>query len=636
MHNSIPSPFQLYSEPAISIAKALLRIVHLFVAYSAPISHLITLVILGLTYTQSWPSTPFFFWALACLFAYSFADSLCHLHFLYCLRTLNSPDFAIPLIYPSPSERERVLRGVLSSFQTGDETRECFSQWFYHPNPSVLIWDGRSGQVEFEDIRLENVKEFVASILFSSIPEQLDQTRTQELEEDIELIESVLDYQFPEGRNQSVQCLRPNLEPIKAEYRPLMFYTIIHSIRLCFNLGFYAFGFRKGTVQTPGGPFGYWYHPGTLEPSQTAPRPVPLVLISGLGGIITLFNYAIGLLWRTKRPMFLVGNESVSLNMFSTVHQLMNAGSPETHNQDAEDLNAEDARKERWFNVPHSSNMRPMVLSLHEQTMGVRKMLRQHGFCPISQSTLQQNGGAFVIGHSLGTLLTSYLDREASDWVVGTIAIDPISVLTFLPDLVRTFVYAHPTTLGEMLVRLLAREIGICTVIQRHFYWFQFVTLDPTPRTHYILSEDDALVNHQKVVSYLARHSIPATTLESTPHGGFLFHHLPAVLELTVKLMKQATPAGPSTPPRLPRKMSRIAFQFPAPILIHRPPPSTPGTTPPTTTPSSPMDVSGTVGMTVSFSFTSPPLMALASPPAATTRRRIARRLSLTQPLPKI
>ncbi|KAG0144190.1 hypothetical protein CROQUDRAFT_724112 [Cronartium quercuum f. sp. fusiforme G11] len=650
-HTTIPPPFHLYSQTTLSILHPLLRTLHVLIRFSAPISHLSTISFIVFVCLQPLPSNPIHFWALACLFTYSLADSIYHLYFLYCLRLLNSPDFASPLIYPTPSERERVLRGVLSSFQNGTQIRECLSQWFYRSGPGPSNWDGRSGAVEFEEIRKENLKELIASILFSSTPEDLDKARTAELEEDLDWVASVLDHVFPEGRDESIHCMRMNLEPIKAEHRPLMFYLLIRILRIFVNVCYYIVGFRRGTIRTEGGPFNYWYHPGTLNPTQSSPRPVPIVVISGLGGIFTLFHYAIGLLWRTQRPMFLVGNESVSLNMFSTVHKVSQSGSSK---QDLDQYTDRDERGTRWLTISHASKMRPLVLTLDEQALGLRKMFRRHGFCTVSESSEKQQGGAFIIGHSLGTLLTSYFDREESDWVAGTIAIDPISVLTFLPDLVRTFVYATPQTVAELLVRLIAREIGICTVIQRHFHWFQFVTLEPTSRTHYILSEEDALVNHQKVAEYLTRHSIPTTTLERTPHGGFLFHHLPAVLERTCSLINEGSPKAPFIPSRLPKKRtSRISFQFPSPVLFHNPHLSPISTIKNSSalnqaqnqiqSPSSPLLLSsGSVGMTVSFSFTSPPIMLELenSPPPPPspppTRRRITRRLSSNYSLTKI
>lgn len=181
---------------------------------------------------------------------------------------------------------------------------------------------------------------------------------------------------------------------------------------------------------------------------------------------------------------------------------------------------------------------------------------------------------------------------------------------------------------------MIARDLGISTVIQRHFHWFQFVTLEPTARTHYILSEEDALVQHEPVAEYLARHFVPTTTLKGTPHGGFLFHHFPTVLQHTCHLIQKTAPQMPYTPPRALRRVSRIPFPGTPSLLTH--PEEAPQSPPlssssPSCTPLvSPTPGSTSVTMSLSFSFS--PLVHLSNPPSK-ARRRISRRLSFTRPI---
>lgn len=290
-HLSIPSPFKLYNPQSLNLTRKILQGFHLHLQLSSTISYLITLIsILIYThdslrqYLQSHPHQLAF---ASLFFIYSLADSISHLCFCYRLRLLNHPDFALPLVYPTSIERDRVLRGVLSSFKTTTQARDCFSHWFYQvQDRSTQSWNGRSGWVQFHQIRTSNVKEFLASILFCSSPEDLDQSRTLQLESDLNLVSSVLDHTFPEGHDPNIHCMRPHLEPIKADYRPLWLYLILALIRISVESLFLIVGFRKSSIQTNGGPFGYWYHPGNLTPS--ARRPVPIVIISGLGGLITV------------------------------------------------------------------------------------------------------------------------------------------------------------------------------------------------------------------------------------------------------------------------------------------------------------------------------------------------------------
>lgn len=220
-----------------------------------------------------------------------------------------------------------------------------------------------------------------------------------------------------------------------------------------------------------------------------------------------------------------------------------------------------------WHLHPHasSSSRRSAIPPVSTQSHALRLVLRRHGFVPVREASEGTEGGAVLVGHSLGTQAVSLLARqEGTDgWVSKAVFIDPICF--WWPHLLKTFVYKRPETAGELLVRLVAREIGIATVIQRHFLWFQFAAfarplaskdapeddggegtyLSPS-NCHFVLSEHDALVRIGEVDRYLETVGMPRTHLKDAPHGGFLFSWSRMQTVIDVVDGAQEAPKGPA------------------------------------------------------------------------------------------
>ncbi|POW10484.1 hypothetical protein PSHT_08723 [Puccinia striiformis] len=407
---------------------------------------------------------------------YLLAELGFHLLFLYRYQQLHQSNFKLqPAPIPNPILRDQITDSLISSFSDPAQFSNCLSEWFYYP-------DHQDDPVTIDQIQKDNLAQLLSSLLFSSSLENLSADNRIEIQHDILKVESSINHTFKNGHNPNIISYQHTLDPIQAEHRPLLFYL-------------------NGTH------FSYWFHPGLSSSSLKPEDPAPIILVAGIVGLISLPHYAIYLLWNSRRPMFLVGNLSVSLTLLKPELEIIKVIEP-----------GRKAGEEEYY--------RRKIQTLSEQSICMTKMLKRHGFKPRPNFNTNNNlkteteggGGAFLIGHSLGTCLVAHFVRNHPNYVGGTLSIDPISVLPYIPNLVRGFLYAKPKTVGQLLVRIISKEIGVSTVIQRHFH------------------------------CYLTTQSIrncSVTSLSGSPHAGFLFFYFREVCKLTLSLLNP--PSSPTT-----------------------------------------------------------------------------------------
>ncbi|PLW58509.1 hypothetical protein PCANC_00044 [Puccinia coronata f. sp. avenae] len=519
-------------------------------------------VILSVLQTHPDPTSNY---VLYCALGYLTIELLFHLLFLHRYhRISHQQNKIIPTSIPKPSLRRNILDALISSFQSTNELTNALSSWFYYNHPQqhdAHHQPASAPVVSLHHIHYQNVAQLLASLFFSAHFHALTCTHQAEIHQDILRIQRAANHVFAPGLNPCLASYQHTLDPIQAQHRPLVFYLVIEACRHLLHLLLNFVGFRQYHIPINQTLFSYWFHPGFASHSPDQKEP-PIVLVAGIVGLISLPHYAIYLLWKSPRPIFLVGNLSVSLTLFKPELHLI----PVVVEEDESFMRRGDGTKTRRVVY------RRKIQTLAEQSACLQKMLHRHGVTPRimpdkddAQTPHHQGGagGAFLIGHSLGTCLTAHFLRHYPQYVSGTLSIDPISVLPYIPDLVREFLYEEPKTVGQLLVRVISREIGVATVIQRHFHWFEFVMfphLDQARsplgvsaaqhRHHFVLSEHDALVSHTHLQRYLA-HAQPNcsfTTLAASPHAGFLFFYFAPVAQLTLQLIN-FHPLPPSPPP---------------------------------------------------------------------------------------
>jgi pimeloyl-ACP methyl ester carboxylesterase len=290
-----------------------------------------------------------------------------------------------------------------------------------------------------------------------------------ELDAYVAELERQLGVAFAHGYNPSLTCIRQMLTPVQSEHRPLVFYAIIALGCLIVDTLFYAIGFRWYSIDVPGRvpTFGYWYHPGSARSTDANSSSVPVVVVSGLGGLVCMPQFVVGLWLSVQHPLFLVGNPYVGLRLHST-GLVRSRGS-----RDKEAFERMGSGEEgKWWEALREpeKGWESNVLDVAEVASSVRRMLFRHGFISDSErpsrlrteeGVRKGTSGAVFVSHSLGTALASYLCRADPDLVAGNVLVDPVCLLLHSGGLVRSFLYTTPRTFDQLLVKLFARELGI-------------------------------------------------------------------------------------------------------------------------------------------------------------------------------
>lgn len=121
---------------------------------------------------------------------------------------------------------------------------------------------------------------------------------------------------------------------------------------------------------------------------------------------------------------------------------------------------------------------------------------------------------ALFIGHSLGTVIVSWIVHLRPEMCKRVVLIDPVCWLLHLPDVAYNFLHRNPVTANHWLYwYFVSNEPGIAWFLGRGFFWFEnALWLDEVPPNcdmTVFLSENDMIVDVPNVYKYLTNESIP-------------------------------------------------------------------------------------------------------------------------------
>jgi pimeloyl-ACP methyl ester carboxylesterase len=138
------------------------------------------------------------------------------------------------------------------------------------------------------------------------------------------------------------------------------------------------------------------------------------------------------------------------------------------------------------------------------------------------EAMLQARGHseALFIGHSLGTVVVSWILHCAPRLCRKVMLIDPVVWLLHYPDVAYNFLHRPPSNANQWLYHFfVCSEPGIARFLGRGFVWHENVLwLEDVPshcEMRVYLAENDMIVNIPKVFEYLTE----TTTLESLKRG---------------------------------------------------------------------------------------------------------------------
>jgi len=131
-----------------------------------------------------------------------------------------------------------------------------------------------------------------------------------------------------------------------------------------------------------------------------------------------------------------------------------------------------------------------------------------------------------IVGHSFGSMTTSWFMKYFPERVKHVILIDPVALLLILPDVAVNFLYRNPQTTMEWLIYFAAgREVTIAHTMYRNFNWWENILwLEDLPDhcgcTTLVCGKDDIL-NGPAVHVYAEHYAA-----QPAKKGGVLRTHL--------------------------------------------------------------------------------------------------------------
>ncbi|CAK5264008.1 unnamed protein product [Mycena citricolor] len=299
-----------------------------------------------------------------------------------------------------------------------------------------------------DDIRRENVREWLLWALFSSTLEHASPEWDGEIEEYLDLIEQVLGRKLAEGRGP-VKSIRLSFDEVEFAYRPLVWYMANRGARgyqyithpsqsgiqaLCpFSPQHFVFPPRilLWMFSRPGVTphYSYWFRPGRLSHKRES-----FVFLHGIG--IGLHPYLPMLREIVKadpsRDILLVEFLPVSMRITGP-------------------MASRQCTVEAMNDILDSLELRQVVLA----------------------------------AHSYGTFLAAYIVAEPAedgpvddpckdlnDKVVSLVLIDPIPILLHLPTVTYNFLYRSPRRANEwQLWYFASSDADVTRMLRRGFFW---------------------------------------------------------------------------------------------------------------------------------------------------------------------
>lgn len=154
------------------------------------------------------------------------------------------------------------------------------------------------------------------------------------------------------------------------------------------------------------------------------------------------------------------------------------------------------------------------------------KLPRKQRYVDAVEALLKSNGHsqALFAGHSLGTVVASWIIHLKPELCRKVILIDPVCFLLHLPDVAYNFLYRAPVTANHWLYwYFVSNEPGIAWFLGRGFYWFENILwLEEIPKTcdlTVFLSENDMIVDISSVFKYLTGETIPFNSTDKLKPG---------------------------------------------------------------------------------------------------------------------
>ena len=274
------------------------------------------------------------------------------------------------------------------------------------------------------EIRRGNLEQWLAWAFFGQPWAQVTPAGRIEIGRRVRAIEAHMGHTFAPGFNQAVRSMRVTLDPLQAYHKPLGYHALIAAIDVAYGLGLRAAGF----VHLRSGRHGYWYRPArappvpsptVAPPTPTVAPPTPIVFLHGIGVGLAPYGPFVHELAALGQPLVLVELPHISSRLVDD---------PPSQAQTVDDLAA---------------------------------LLRRHG-----------HASAHFVGHSMGTILTTWMIKQRPELVHSSVLIDPVCFMLNEAHVAYNFLYRPPSRMVEWVMHaFVGRDLHIVNVLMRSFDW---------------------------------------------------------------------------------------------------------------------------------------------------------------------
>ncbi|KAE9397158.1 hypothetical protein BT96DRAFT_957969 [Gymnopus androsaceus JB14] len=290
------------------------------------------------------------------------------------------------------------------------------------------------GWFSSNDLKRENVVEWILWALFSCGPEDAQESWNDEIEIYVKKVEELTGMKLEKGRTAVTSSLRLTLDRVNMSHRPFIWYTIVGLVDLITCIRLYAIGFRHYSPSVLGRVFpprlltlfskpsvtehiSYWYKP------HKSLKKDPVI---GLYPYVPFLKELI----RTNPDMGILLIELVPI----TMHITSNAIPPRREMLDA--------------------------LYTTMNSLGISR--------------------AVLASHSYGTVIAAHVirDRDSTSQsitkplITGQLLVDPVCLLLHLPNVAFNFLYRVPRRANEwQLWYFASQDPDIAYTLSRCFFW---------------------------------------------------------------------------------------------------------------------------------------------------------------------
>lgn len=263
-----------------------------------------------------------------------------------------------------------------------------------------------------DDIKQDNLRSFLAWVLFASPHSKLSESDMMRVEAAMVYLAEHYDFSAPEGFNPKVNHVRMTHDRVPFIHRPLLMYFVSAVIEAVGGALYRSQGFRRLRLRG----IDYWYCPGPRNSTKS-----PLLVFHGISSGWMTYYHLVSMIG-VGRAVFLIDLEAIKV-----MSLCFEMPTPDKYSQFVKDI-----------------------------------LDRHHVVDKIS-----------VLGHSFGSITAGWFVRCYPAMVSHLTLLDPVSLLLGLPDVAYGFLYRPPTKFMEWLIYLVAsQEITVSHTLYRNFWWY--------------------------------------------------------------------------------------------------------------------------------------------------------------------